>query len=154
MNPEYESKLEAAIDRELKGLPELTAPNSLSRRVMAAIERRATVPWYRTAWQNWPLSLRIPAMALLVVFFGALCFGVWKLPHTEVATVGAAKVSGWFSVFATLWNALNAVVGVFVLAFKQLGTGLIAAIVGAIVLAWVMCLGVGTACVRLAWARR
>jgi hypothetical protein len=154
MNPEYERKLEAAIDLELKGLPGLTAPDTLSRRVMAAIERRATVPWYRTAWQNWPLSVRIPALALLVVFFGALCFGVWKLPHTEVATAGAAKVSGWFSVFVTLWNALNAVVGVLVLAIKQLGTGLLAAILGAIVLAWVMCLGVGTACVRLAWARR
>ena len=112
------------------------------------------MPWYRSAWQNWPAHLRIPALALLVVLFGALCFGVWKLPHTEVATAGAARVSGWFSIFGTLWNALNAVVGVLVLAFKQLGTGLIAAILGAIVLAWVMCLGVGTACVRLAWARR
>jgi hypothetical protein len=87
------------------------------------------------------------------VFFGALCFGTWKLPHTELATAGATKVTGWFSGLASLWNALNAVVGVFVLAFKQLGTGLIAAIVGGIVLAWVMCIGLGTACVRLAWAR-
>jgi len=154
MNPDYEKKLETAIDRELKGLPELTAPETLSRRVMAAIARRATNPWYRNAWQNWPAHLRIPAFALLVVFFGALCFGAWKLPHTELATAGATKVSGWFSGIVSLWNALNAVVGVFVLAFKQLGTGIIAAILGGIALAWLMCLGLGTACVRLAWARR
>jgi hypothetical protein len=154
MNPDYQTKLEAAIDRELKGLSELTAPETLSRRVMAAIARRATVPWYRSAWQNWPAHLRIPAFALLIVFFGSLCFGAWKLPHTELATAGATKVSSWFLGLTSLWNALNAVVGVFVLAFKQLGTGLIAAIVGAIVLAWVMCIGLGTACVRLAWARR
>lgn len=154
MNPDYEKKLETAIDRELKGLPELAAPETLSRRVMAAIAQRVSVPWYRNAWQNWPAHLRIPAFALLVVFFGALCFGAWKLPHTEFATAGATKVGGWFSGIVSLWNALNAVVSVFVLAFKQLGTGIIAAILGGIALAWLMCLGVGTACVRLAWARR
>ncbi len=154
MNPDYEKKLEAAIDRELKGLPELRAPATLSRRVMAALERRAAVPWYRTAWQSWPLSLRIPALALLVVFFGALCFGAWVLPNTEVATTGAARVTGWFSGPITLWNALNAVLNTFILASKQLGTVFWAAVLGVIVLAWVMCLGVGTACVRLALARR
>ena len=154
MNPDYEKRLEAAIDRELKGLPELTAPETLSRRVMAAIARRATVPWYRTAWQSWPLSLRIPALAVLVVFFGALCFGAWQLPHTEVVTTGAAHVTGWFSGLITLWNALSAVLNTIILACKQLGTVFWAAVLGVILLAWVMCLGVGTACVRLALARR
>lgn len=154
MNPEYERKLEAAIDRELKGLPELTAPATLSRRVMAALEHRATLPWYQTAWQSWPVSLRIPALALLVLFFGALCFGAWQLPHTEAVTTGAARVTGWFSGPITLWNALSAVLNTILLAFKQLGTVFWAAVLGVIVLAWVMCLGVGTACVRLALARR
>ena len=154
MNPEHEKKLESIIDRELKGLPELTAPETLSRRVMASLARRASVPWYRSPWQNWPAHLRIPAFALLVVFFGALCFGAWKLPHTEFATAGATKVSGSLSSLISLWNALNAVAAAFVLAFKQLGTVLIAAILGGIALAWVMCIGLGTACVRLAWARR
>ena len=34
MNPEYEEKLAAEIERELKALPELKAPSTLLRRVM------------------------------------------------------------------------------------------------------------------------
>ena len=61
MNSEYEKRLEAEIERELKGLPELTAPGTLVSRVMAAIEQRADRPWYRQPWQAWPVALRAAA---------------------------------------------------------------------------------------------
>ena len=58
MSQEYEKRLEAAIDRELKALQDLPAPRTLAPRIMAAIAARAPVPWYRQSWQMWPVPLR------------------------------------------------------------------------------------------------
>jgi hypothetical protein len=40
------------------------------------------------------------------------------------------------------------------LAVKQIGTGFIVAALAALAIGYAMCLGLGTACVRLAFARR
>jgi hypothetical protein len=64
------------------------------------------------------------------------------------------QAAGWFSGLTTLWNALNALVGTLAQAVQQLGRGFLIGALAAVALAWAMCLGVGTACVRLAFARR
>ena len=56
MNPNHETELEALVDRELKSLPPLAAPPSLAPRILAALAARAAVPWYRRAWQEWPIT--------------------------------------------------------------------------------------------------
>ena len=43
MNPEYERKLEAEVNRELQSLPQLSAPSTLISRVLTAIEQRTNV---------------------------------------------------------------------------------------------------------------
>ena len=154
MNSEYEEKLAAEIDRELKALPELKAPPTLLRRVMTALEVRQRLPWYRQAWQAWPTPLRAAALVILLAFFASLCLGVWKLPDTEGYVTATRQASGWFAGLATLWNALNALVSAFAHVVQGLGQGFIIGALAAAALAWAMCLGLGTACVRLAFARR
>ena len=154
MNPDYEKRLETEIDRELKGLPELPAPGTLARRVMAAIEQRDTAPWYRQAWQNWPFLLRATALLGLVSLFGVLCFAGWKVPRTAEFSLAMQQVGGWFSSVTAIWNALNSLAATLLLLFKQLGTGVLLGCLAAMALAWVMCLGLGTFCVRLALMRR
>jgi hypothetical protein len=53
-----------------------------------------------------------------------------------------------------LGNAVGAVLGAGLLAVKHFGTGFIVAALVALVLGYAMCLGLGTVCVRLAFARR
>jgi len=72
MNSDYEKRLEAEIDRELKALPELRAPTTLLVRVRSAVAQRAAVPWYRQSWQMWPMIWRVTAMAVLLASFGGL----------------------------------------------------------------------------------
>ena len=43
MDPNYEKRLEAEIDRVLKGLPELSAPRQLVLNVLAEIEQRLRI---------------------------------------------------------------------------------------------------------------
>jgi hypothetical protein len=154
MKPEYDEELEAVIDRELKGLPELPAPDTLASRVMLAIESRAKVAWYRQPWQMWPAALRMGSLVLLLALFGGLCFAGWRLAQSE-AFIGATHQLGrWLSGVSALGNTLSVLLGAMVLAVKQLGTGFLIAALTAVAVGYALCLGLGTVCVRIAFARR
>jgi hypothetical protein len=154
VNQEYEKRLEAEIDRALKGLPEMAAPRLLVSQVMAALQQRARLPWYRQSWQMWPLPLRVVSLLVLLAVFGALCFAGWKLPHTTAFAAAMHSVSGWFSGAATLWHALNVLAGALVLTVKHFGTGFMIACLAAVALGYAMCVSLGTVYVRLGLARR
>lgn len=66
-----EEQLERLIHRTLRELPPRRAPGALEQRVLAEIERRAALPWWRKSFAHWPLGAR--AVFLL------LCIGVVKL---------------------------------------------------------------------------
>lgn len=154
MNPQYDKELELDIDGALKQLPELQAPPTLCRRVLAVLEQRRAQRWYNQPWQNWPKPLRLGALALLSLLFGGLCFASWRLTRAAGVSAALEEVATAFSGLTTLWNLLNVLLGAVVLVFKHLGT---AFTIGCIVMAglgYATCLGLGTAWVRLAFARR
>src|SRR5437867_829054 len=105
MNYEYEKKLEAEIDREIKRLPELLAPHTLLLRVMKAIESRASLPWYRQSWQVWPVAARVLSLAVLLLLFAGLCFAGWKLAQAESLATLTHRLSGWFAGVGAVCNA-------------------------------------------------
>jgi len=154
MNANHDTELAAQVDRELKSLPPLTAPSTLAPRVMAAIASRAAAPWYRQPWQAWPVLMRAAALVVLAAFFASLCFGAWRLPDTESYLAATRHTAGWASDLTTLWNGLNAVLGTLAQAVQQLNRGILLGCLAAVALAWAICLGLGTACLRLAFARR
>ncbi len=134
MSLEYEKRLESEIDKELRALPELIAPHSLFLRVMAAIESRLNLPWYRQSWQGWPLALRAVSLVILLALFGGLCFATWK--------------------FSAILHAVSVVLGSLVLAVKQLSTAVIICCLVALGFGYAMCVGLGTVYLRLALSRR
>jgi len=154
MNPDYENELAAGIDRELKALPELLAPQTLAVRVMRAIHERAARPWYRQSWQRWPAGWQAAAFVLLVAVFGGLCYAGWQLPRAEQVAVLCHHAGQWAGLFSSIANILRILLGALLAGVKKLGTGFLAAGLAAIALAYALCLGLGTACVRLAYARR
>ena len=154
MNTDYEKQLEAEIDRELKRLPELRAPGTLAARVMERIEYRKTAPWYRQEWQAWPIPMRVGGLTVLVLLFGALCFAGAEASHTRGLSLVLGQVSGWLLNVAALWNAIQALGETALIAFRHLGMPIVIGLLTAVGLAWAMCLGLGTYCVRLAVTRR
>lgn len=154
MSPEQERQLEQEIDVALKALPELKAPQTLLLRVRAALEQGARLPWYRQSWLYWPLAVRWAVIGLLVTLFAGLCAGSWFVPQTSEYSSAVHRASGWFAIVNTLWSALNMLLTALVLMFKQLGTAVLLGCLGAVALAWVLCFGLGTACLRLAFAGR
>src|SRR2546421_12791596 len=111
MDPNYEKRLEEEIDRVLKGLPELSAPRQLVLNVLAEIEQRARLPWYRQSWQTWPVALQGVSLAILMAVFGGICFSSWKVMQAPGFLSALHHASNWFSGFSSVWNTLNALFG-------------------------------------------
>ena len=154
MNWEYEKRLENGIHRELRKLPELIAPRTLISRVMAAIEARLRLPWYRQSWQVWPLGLRAVSLVILLALFGGLCFGAWKLSHAEAVAAAMQRPLSLLSGLGAIFHAISVVLTSLILAVKQLGAGILIACLAALAFGYAMCVGLGTAYLRLGLARR
>lgn len=154
MNPQYDRQLEQEIDRELKELPELIAPATLSLRVLEAIHRRAACPWYRQPWQYWPVPLRFSALALLLALFGALSVATWQLTKAAGVSTALQEIAGLFSWMGTLWNVIAVLVNTVLLVAKHLGTVFMITCVAIMALGYAICLTLGSAWFRLASARR
>ncbi len=154
MIPNYEERLAARVDRELKELGELQAPATLVSRVMRAVERRAARPWYRRSWQAWPAGLQWASLAALLAMVCGLGLGAWNLGHAAAATVGAPAIAQEFAGLGLVWRTFNVLGGAAVLSIRQLGPGFIICGMAVVVMAYAACVSLGTVCVRLATARR
>lgn len=150
----YQQQLEAEIQRELEGLPELKAPPTLSRRVMAAIAARAAMPWYKLPWEYWPTPLRMTTLACLLAAFGGLCFASWQLTQAAGFTAAMQEVSQAFSGAVTIWNALTTIVSALALVIKHLNTLWLVAIGLTCAAGYAGCVGLGTMFYRMAFAAR
>ena len=153
MNTKHDHELETLIDRELKSLPPLSAPASLASRVMALVAARA-VPWYRRAWQTWPVALQAGSMAVLLALFGGLCFAGWKVSLAPSVTAATQKVSGAFSLVNLVWKTLAVLVESAAQVLQQLSTGYLVVLFAAALLGYAACLAFGSFYLRFAMARR
>jgi hypothetical protein len=152
MNPDYENQLEAEVDRQIKGLPELRAPRTLTSRVMARIGKQRPLPWYRLAWQQWPMVARALSLGVMLALFGALCFGAWRLLQLPGAGFALNQTTGWFSGFEVIWNALGSLANAACLAFKNLGQEFLIACIVIAGFSYLTCVGLGTLVVRFAFS--
>lgn len=154
MNVNHDNELEARIDRELKSLPLLAAPATLTPRVMALVASRAGAPWYRRAWQTWPVALQTVSLVVLLAMFGGLCFAGWQVSHAAAVSAAAHKVGGAFSVVSMVWRTLGVLGDATVQVVRHLGAGFICALVALGLIGYTMLLGLGSCCYRLAYTRR
>ncbi len=154
MNPEFEKQLSARVQQELNTLGELSAPFALAGRVMRAVERRTAVPWYRSAWQSWPLGLQGAALVILLLLFGGICLGFSELSHVARVSSTGQQAGEWFAWFGVLCKTVGVLADALMTAFRHLGTGVLIGCGLALFAAYAACVGLGTACVRLALPRR
>jgi hypothetical protein len=151
-----EEKLAAWAGQVLGQLPPRKAPTALAPRVLAALARRQAVRWFQRPWMNWPRHLQ---MMSFLLFTGMLAGIAWFiLPHADAVGLASAKetlaqtegvrsVSTTMEVFSTLGGAVLTVL-------RYMNTWLLAGVLGGLALLWCSCLGLGTACWRLAGPER
>lgn len=133
-------KLEAAIHRVLRSIPDRKAPAGLEARVLAELGRRASLPWWRRSYAFWPSSVRlmffvgsavaaallVSGIILLVRSSGAheLAGGVesrfsWLFFAREIAASGYARVRGLIATVPAIW--LYGAIGTIAMCYATLG---------------------------------
>jgi hypothetical protein len=84
--------LERLLDQALKELPLRRAPATLQSKVLAELERRAALPWWRRSFGHWPRSARAAFLLLCAALVGVALIGgiaaldeIGSLPLTHQA---------------------------------------------------------------------
>ena len=121
MNPGNNDKhVEEMVHQALRELPARRAPRSLEQRVLAEIERRAALPWWRKSFTHWPAPARagfVIVCAALVVL--ALVGRVWMMAGFDPAALKPAFAQP-FVWIESLWVAVRAVAGSFEIVFRNI----------------------------------
>lgn len=151
-NPEQ--RLERFVHRALHELPSRPAPRSLEQRVLAELERRAALPWWRKSYAHWPVAAQV------AFFIGSV--GVIKL-----ALIGIVYASAGFGTtpvglaFSPLLEQLRALsdLGASLLEFGRVVLRSIPAFwlyggLAVIAMMYAMLFGVGAFAYRTLYARR
>jgi hypothetical protein len=105
MTPPNEHDLERLVIRAVRGLPMRAAPATLESRVQAELARRASLPWWRKSYVDWPIAARaLFAAGALGVVKLILMGAMWAQAGFDVAKVKAmlAPELHWLEVAGTL----------------------------------------------------
>ena len=157
MNPIRQSPpddWEALLDRELKRLPERPAPTTLVPRVMAAIQARARLPWYRQAWSTWPHFAQGFSLAVLSLLLGALTYACLHFPELGAPDAFRAQLDTWLAPLAALWTVGQSLGDVVVALCSKTGGWICVGLGIMCVTAYLSAVGAGTALYRLACSKR
>ena len=151
MEPDIDPKLERLIDAELKKLPFSKAPASLSPRVMAILAARTREPWWQRAWWDWPLAAQFAFLIVALAIAGGFSGGTLVLDHgaatySQQMTERLAPITGIGETMMTLVNAVGLIWEKAAQPFVLYALVLAGAL-------YLICLGLGTACVRYALKR-
>jgi hypothetical protein len=151
MTPE---QMEKMVHTALRSLPDRRAPASLEARVHAALEARATIPWWHKSWNNWPQAVRAAFLVLGGGVTAAMVFGGFYLE----AGADSAALNHALAPALTLGGQIAGVVrGIgdfFALVARHIPAlwlyGTIVFFAGA----YAMLVGLGATAYRTLWTRR
>lgn len=142
-----------ALHEQLRQLPLRKAPSTLVPRVMAAIQARRQLPWYKRTWWTWPLSAKILSGVLVV----GLGIGTAFLMGPEMGqSFWGDCLAKLHSVANGLAEALSPLVSViealgFVLGKVNKAVWIAAAALGGFL--YLSCVGLGTMLYRMSYSR-
>lgn len=92
-NPRDESQ--QLLKRLLHDLPHRRAPATLERRVLAELERRAALPWWRRGFAHWPVISRVAFVAICGAMSELSILGIsWDLFRAR-ADAALALAASW-----------------------------------------------------------
>ena len=111
--PDNHEKLERLIHQTLRELPPRRAPGSLEQRVLAEIERRVALPWWRKSFVQWPVAARAGFLTLSIgIVKLALLAAVWVMAGFDTVQFGEAFATQ-FSWMESGLAVVHAIAGFF-----------------------------------------
>ena len=152
MKYDWDPKLESLVDAELKKLPPLRAPASLVPRVMAVLAARSSPPWWRRSWWDWPLAAQAAFFLLGLTIAGVFSGGSVLLDDGVAAY--SQQITEHLAPAGTVWDTAVTLGSAAVLLLKSATQPFLFWVLLVAGLLYLVCVAVGTACVRLALNRR
>ena len=101
-------ELEKLIHQTLRSLPARRAPHTLEARVLAALEARASLPWWKQSFAQWPVAARV---AFFIVTAGLAKVGLMAAVWMMAGFDGAQVTSAFSTQFAWIQTASAIVEG-------------------------------------------
>jgi hypothetical protein len=150
MNPHDEQKLERLIHQTLRELPRRRAPGTLEQRVMAELERRAALPWWKQNFAHWPTGVRVAFLGFSVALVAAIMWGMAGVNVGQARDVFATQI-GWMDAIASVGRALRDFAGATISGIPSLWLYGGLATIGAL---YVALFGLGAAAYRTLYASR
>jgi hypothetical protein len=112
--------LENFIHRTLRSLPDRPAPRSLEARVLAAIEARASLPWWKQSFAQWPMAARCVFLLFSAgVVKVAVMATMWAIGGFEASELGHS-FNASFSWFEAIRGAVRGTVESFSILFRNI----------------------------------
>jgi uncharacterized protein YggT (Ycf19 family) len=127
------------LDQELKRLPDLEAPPSLSGRVMERVQEMDAVACWRRPWFEWSLPLRVISAGIVTVWLIGLGLIDWRA--SLALTVETAEALG--GLMELLMGAVRALPWEIALLLGVMA-----------MVSWITLLGAGAICWRLVRVRK
>jgi hypothetical protein len=106
MSTQDPNNLESAIHRTLRSIPDRRAPAGLERRVLAELNRRAALPWWRKSYVYWPMAVRVGFFAGSAVAAAVIVMALVSLRHAPGASELAGDVGERFAWLAAARDTL------------------------------------------------
>ena len=153
MKTKNESELEAIFRNETRKMPGWKAPSRLSERVMAAIAKKAQLPWWKQSFWAWPLYVQITAFTMLSIISSFIMYLGWIAPGTLFNTPVWNNMVQLIDRFTVLWSSFLIVINAL---NSTLKTSLQSWLIIAFLISFFMCLfclGAGSLVAHMAWKR-
>lgn len=150
-NTESEQKLERVLHQALQGLSPRRAPSTLESRVVESLARRASLPWWRVSFANWPVGARVAFVLICAALVAATILGgVSAYLGDRSLNEASALVQGWVHPLLAVMSSAGGLASLLVRVIPPLwlyGT------LGLGILLYVTLFGLGAAAYRTLYLR-
>jgi hypothetical protein len=154
MNSHDDKAWETRLDKALKGLPELAAPAGLTEKTMARLQQRQKPSLIFQPWPTWPLWLRAVSLVSMLAFVGGICFVKWEFAQSVFGQKVMRSVNDHFSDWSVAMGTLDTLGRAAVAVAHHLNSWVLLLCLVSATVTYFACIGLGTAAVRFAFARR
>jgi len=149
MEPLSDPKWETELAQELRKLPDREAPATLIPRVMAALQARVRLPWWRRTWWQWPPAAQLLGLLAVSSVLGLITYYATRGWEAALVAGMTQQVQAWLEPLRPAWSCLVSLANALALVLRQAGQLVFLAVGACSLAAYVSCVGLGTAVYRV-----
>lgn len=150
-SPDRDEKLERLIQQTLRELPARRAPRSLEHRVLAELERRAALPWWRKSYAHWPSPVRAAFFVISAAVAAMIVAGIFVLTRGAAGTEAVGEIATQVASIRALFGTL---VDKSVMIFRAIPAVWLYGALALIATCYVTLIGIGAVAYRTIRAHR